>query len=346
MTAIQESLGCLQMTSMKQPQKEKLCRTLEDLQLLSKKREENWKMETYADRHKKFTECLRRNRLSDKRKSLSSRVPTEAAMNAPFNNMRKTGGGSANGQQHMRPALEAQAKISSGHRRRRPEYHLRRQQISSREVTGDLVASTRPSEHILSCENDVKAMLGRLEASLPSPCDEVNSIDSCKAESYLTCAPLNEVDMSDNDQFVLSASNVDCAALEAACDAVLASELNPIHPIGLCGKGLNKMGTEPAAAEQTCYHYTENTNNTLRSAPTSDAGGDTDLSGHIKTRYHGKLFMDHEEMQTRAQGLAHIEGCLECRLRQSSDSQQCEPVRRQMEMGNNLEGFWQRRRLY
>ncbi|OJJ99419.1 hypothetical protein ASPACDRAFT_120829 [Aspergillus aculeatus ATCC 16872] len=175
-----------------------------------------------------------------------------------------------------------------------------------------------------------------------------------------------------DDCFPLSPSKVDYAALEAACDAILASESNFFEPLQKNIRGISTSSFEPgvqirrpesalerkpsardthedtqgyATDDRTSYYLSSHPGDRSAKAPASDAVRDEPLSRYITTIYNGGLFTENEMMQTRAGFTTHAEGCLECRLRQGPGSH-CEPTNLQIDISGDLEGFWQRRMLY
>ncbi|PYI13618.1 hypothetical protein BO99DRAFT_438116 [Aspergillus violaceofuscus CBS 115571] len=202
--------------------------------------------------------------------------------------------------------------------------------------------------------------------------DEVCPQASCQAQSnskFVTSSAQNEII---DDCFPLSPSKVDYAALEAACDAILATESDFFQSSQEHFRDISTAGVKPgnptrrpesalerklsardthedthsyANDDRTSYDLSSKTEDKSGKPPASDAVRDAPLSRYLRTAYTGGLFTENEIMQTQVEFTTHAEGCLECRLRQGSGSH-CEPTGLQIDIGDDLEGFWQRRMLY
>lgn len=344
--------------------------TLEDLHRLLRERETLW------DSGKNDTQASQRSRISLNRdflKRMSSSSPMRTATTAPMppKKIQRTGRGHAIQREHRDPGIKSRATILSANSKTPPEY-AHRQEESLRKVTRDWITPTKSSQHILPCEVLQNERPNMPDVPYSEGKDEVCRQVSCDAQSnstFVTSSGHNEII---DDCFPLSPSKVDYAALEAACDAILASESNFFEPLQESFREISASSFEPgiptrrpesalerkpsardthedthgyANDDRTCYYLSSHLGDRSWKAPASGAVRDVPLSRYITTIYDGGLFTENEQMQTRAEFTTHAEGCLECRLRQGSGSH-CEPTRLQIDVSDNLRGFWQRRMLY
>ncbi|PYH47910.1 uncharacterized protein BP01DRAFT_363692 [Aspergillus saccharolyticus JOP 1030-1] len=334
--------------------------TLEDLHCLLGEREIfwNWEKEEAQDSQRSrdsFERGLLKHMLS------SSPIRTEIIADIPPRKMQRTERGYANQQSYSSPDTAFQPeKVEED--QLLPQCAAR-QQEPPRKVTQDSTTPTKSFKQDISC----RVHQGNMPSNSYSPCLDVVYLDSRKAQ-MLFRGTQSKPDAINDDSFPSSPSKVDPAALEAACDAILATERDFFLPIeAACTrrrrmshkpkKTTRKLGGKPdkkrpgettletrhryAFDDSVCPNLSSITGDKMR----TDAN-DVLRDVYIWTPYNSGQFTKDEQMQTHSGSVLHAEDCLDCRLRRSLGPIYQPTTGPQMDCGDNPRDFWQRRMLY